>query len=1176
MRFRKLLKETLWLLLTEKRVSYRRLRLEFDLDDACLEGLRHELIQIKHVAVDQDGECLVWAGTAEMVTATSSARALSPTKRLTPIGEIKTTVRPEGRAPAETPAAIAAPPMAEPPGLASVASDAERRPLTVMFCDLADSTVLSARLDPEDLQDVIRAYQERCTAIIREYAGFVAKYMGDGILVYFGYPKSLERNAERAVRTGLAIVEAMALLNAELGRAKGIEIAVRIGIATGIVMVGEVVGEGMAQERTVIGEAPNMAARLQSLAGRNGIVVGALTKEVAGDAFVYQEMGARELKGIAGLVKTWGVTGLTADLAEEAETESGAAPAALIGRDEETGLLRRAWQSTKDEGRGQVVLISGEAGIGKSVLVDGLRAEVRAEGLPRIAFRCSPYHTNSELYPVIEHVKRLLRWQPGDTAETRLKALEAMLGSTSQPLAEVVPLFASLLSLSLSEGSYPPLALSPQQQKQHTQDALIAWTLEEAERQPMLEVWEDLHWADPSTLELLGRLIEQVPTVPLLILLTFRPDFLPSWPARSHMTPITLNRLERQHSEALVARLAGDKPLPVEVVEHIVAKTDGVPLYVEELTKTILASDILRDTGARFELTGPLSSLAIPDTLQASLMARLDRLPQVREIAQLGSVLGREFAYEMISGLSTAGETTLQEGLGELVEAELLYQRGRPPRARYIFKHALIQDAAYQSLLRRNRQQYHQQVAELLESKFPEVVEAQPELLARHYTEAGSASKAVTHWQRAGQRAIQRSANQEAVGHLSTALEMATALPDTSEGARQELALQLMLGPALVAAKGYAAPEVADTYVRARELCQRLGADAELCLVLRGLELYHVVRGAIPTARDFGEQLLHQAERQQDPAVLIGARHALGQALFYLGDLAGARAQVEQGIALYDPEHHLFANWPGGHPGEQCYLYDAFTLWMLGHSEQAMRRGEEALTLVKGLSNPLSVASAFAFVALVHVLRREPRAALQRAEAAMEIGTEQRNAFYLELGRVVRGWALAMQNQGQEGIAELQDGAANFQDTGARLFLPCLFALQAETLGRAGRNDEGLAAASEALALVNDTEQRCWEAELHRIKGNLSLGASPDDTAAEICYHQALEVARRQQAKSWELRAATSLARLWRDQGKPEAARELLAPVYDWFTEGFDTADLKDAKVLLDELAPSALAQIAG
>jgi AAA ATPase domain/Adenylate and Guanylate cyclase catalytic domain len=383
-----------------------------------------------------------------------------------------------------------------------------------------------------------------------------------------------------------------------LGRAKGVDLAVRIGIATGLVMVGEIVGEGLAQERAVIGEAPNVAARLQGLAGRNGIVVGALTKEVAGDAFVYQDLGAHELKGISGRVKVWGVTGLRDGSAEqeadEAETESGAVPPALIGRDEEIGLLRRGWQSTKDEGRGQVVLISGEAGIGKSVLIDGLRAEVRAEGLPRIAFRCSPYHTNSALYPVIEHLKRLLRWQSGDDAETRLKALEAMLGGYSQPLAEAVPLFATLVSLPLPEGSYPPLALSAPQQKHETQDALIAWMLEEAERQPLLTLWEDLHWADPSTLELIGLLIEQAPTAPLLMVLISRPEFVPPWPARSHMTPITLNRLERQHSEALVARLAGAKPLPAEVVEHIVIKTDGVPLYVEELTKTILASDIRR------------------------------------------------------------------------------------------------------------------------------------------------------------------------------------------------------------------------------------------------------------------------------------------------------------------------------------------------------------------------------------------------------------------------------------------------------------------------------------------------------------------------------------------------------------------------------------------------------
>ena len=708
---------------------------------------------------------------------------------------------PHDRAPAE----IIRPSTVEPDTSAVPASDAERRPLTVMFCDLADSTKLSTMLDPEDLQEVIRAYQDACTRIILEYEGFVAKYMGDGILVYFGYPKSLERNAERAVRTGLAIVEVMAELNHTLGKNKDIEIAVRIGISTGIVMVGEVVGEGTARERTVIGEAPNIAARLQNLAGRNGIVISSLTKELTGDDFDYDDLGTHELKGVSGLVPTWGVIGLRSKSTyEEGQDEPDSTTAApqLIGRDEEIGLLRRAWQSTREERRGQIVTISGEAGIGKSFLVNGLRAEVRTEGLAVITFHCSPYHTGSALYPLIEHFKRLARWQPEDDVKARVNKLEFALEPYEQSLAEIMPLLASLLSLPLPEDRYQPLALTPQQQKQQTQDAIIALALEEAERNPLLQLWEDLHWADPSTLELLGLLIEQAPTASLLMVLTGRPEFVPPWPARSHITPITLNRLERSHAEALLARVADMKPLPEEVVDHIISKTDGVPLYVEELTKTILTSNILRDTGERFELTGPLSSLTIPDTLQESLMARLDRLPQVRELAQIGSVLGREFAYEMITGLSTIGDTILQKGLGQLVEAELLYQRGRPPRAKYIFKHALIQDAAYQSLLKRPRQQYHLQVAQLLKNRFPDTVEANPELVAHHYTEAGATEQAVAYWLKAGRRAAQQSAYPEAITHLRQGLAMLSTLAETPERARLELTFQRTLGPVVVATQG--------------------------------------------------------------------------------------------------------------------------------------------------------------------------------------------------------------------------------------------------------------------------------------------------------------------------------------------------------------------------------------
>ncbi len=1162
MNFSHILHAVIGLLVVEGRLSYRRLQAEFALDDAQLEALRFELTEVKHLAVDQCGEVLAWADDGEAIARPALRPAFATRLAYTPTPQVDT---------AEVASAqlLDATPAAEPPGLSATASDAERRPLTVMFCDLANSTALSARLDPEDLQDVIRAYQERCTAIVREYEGFVAKYMGDGILVYFGYPKSLEKNAERAVRTGLAIVAAMAGLNAGLGRAKGIEIAVRIGIATGLVMVGEIVGEGLAQERAVIGEAPNVAARLQGLAGRNAIVVGTLTREIAGDAFLYQDLGAHELKGISGRIKVWGVTGLTGDVAEDAETESGAAPPALIGRDEETGLLRRAWQSTKDEGRGQVVLISGEAGIGKSVLVDGLRAEVRREGLPRIAFRCSPYHTNSALYPVIEHLKRLLRWQPGDSAETRLASLEMMLGRSSQPLAEVVPLFASLLSLALPEGRYPAPALSPPQQKQQTQDALIAWLLEEAERQPLLTLWEDLHWADPSTLELLGLLIEQAPTVSLLIVLTFRPDFMPPWPSRSHMTPITLNRLERAHSEALVARLAGARPLPAEVVEHIVIKTDGVPLYVEELTKTILASDILRVTGERFELTGPLSSLAIPATLQESLMARLDRLPQVREIAQLGSVLGREFAHEMISGLSTVGETMLQEGLGQLVDAELLYQRGRPPRARYTFKHALVQDAAYQSLLRRNRQQYHQQVAELLERKFPDVVEAQPELLAHHYSEACATGPAVAYWLEAGRRAARQSAYPEAIVHLRQGLAMLSGLADTPERAKQELAFQSTLGPVIMATQGYGSSEAARIYHRARELCHLVGDTEDIYPVLFGVYLLDLVHARYQELIDVANEFLEQAQRAGDTGARAAAHMALGVSLVQAGQPALACQHFERSLAAYDREQHLpLAFRYGLEIGATANAYWAWSLWLLGYPDQALERSRQTLALLEQVKHPYTESRGLYWNAVLHAFRRDWPTVDERAADAMRLAEEHGFALVLAAGQIMQGAAASASGQGKPGLQLIQDGLDAYRASGAVFQRSYHLALLAEVLRAEGSREAGLQALREAADLVETSGERFYEAEIHRLKGELLLAApAKASTAAEASFHQALDVARHQEAKSLELRAASSLARLWRDQGKVAEARELLAPLYDWFNEGLKTADLKDAKALLDALS---------
>src|SRR6266478_187004 len=642
--------------------------------------------------------------------------------------------------PTATPASV--PPPAPAP------AQAERRQLTVMFCDLVGSTALSTGMDPEDLRDVIASFQNGCSAAIRHYDGFVAKYMGDGILVYFGYPRAHEDEAERSVRAGLDIVDAMVELNAAIRRLPAVELAVRIGIATGPVIVGDQIGEGTASETAVVGETPNLAARLQALAQPNQIVVSSATRAMLGDHFDIEDLGASELKGCAEPVPVWRVLSARDVESRFAATRTGSA-APLVGRREEMGLLLRAWDGSC-RGRGQVMLIQGEAGVGKSRLLESLR-EATGKGHIWVAIRCSPFHTASAFHPIVEHLKRVFGWQPEDTAPQHLAKLEAGLGGfTTLPLSESVRLFADLMSVPLPEDRYSRLSMTAQQRRDATQDAIVAWLIEVAEGTPVLMAWEDLHWADPTTLETLGMLIEQAPTAAMLVIATYRPELTPPWPQRSHMTPITLTRLERPEVETMVGHLAGGRPLPGEVVDHIVAKADGVPLYVEELTKAILGSRVLEARGDTYVLTGSLTQLHIPETLQDSLMARLDRAPRLREVAQLGSVLGREFAYDMISALAGLEEQILQDGLGQLVVDELLYQRGRPPRSRYLFKHALIQDAAYQSLLKRTCQQYHERVAKLLEDRFPEVASTQPELVAHHYTEANCPASAIAYWLRAG------------------------------------------------------------------------------------------------------------------------------------------------------------------------------------------------------------------------------------------------------------------------------------------------------------------------------------------------------------------------------------------------------------------------------------------
>ena len=938
------------LLQRERRVSYWALKQEFGLDDAFIEGLKQELIVAKRVAIDEGGQVLVWTGEVSPLAPLAVAQS-------TPL-EAAVTLPPSAQTltPHATPTATPADALTSLPEPVRYAPEAERRQVTVLFCDLVDSTQLSQHLDAEDYRAVVRAYQEVAVTAMHPWDGYVAQYLGDGLLVYFGWPTAHEDAAVRAVHASLALLAVLAPFNAtQLAPRYGVRVQVRLGVHTGLAVIGDM-GGGDRHEQLAMGETPNIAARLQGLAAPDTVALSAVTARLVQRRFALETLGTHHLKGVTEPIQVFQVLGVP-DTADDEEAATPGTAVFLVGRDEELGLLRRRWAQSKT-GLGQVVLIRGEAGIGKSSLVETLRAQVRREGSTRVAVRCSPYHTNSALYPVMEHVQRVCQWQRGDPPAAKLDKLERTLRTYSLPLEDVVPLLAALLSVPLPEARYAALRLTPQQQKQQTHDALVAWMLEEAERQPLLVVWEDLHWADPSTLEYLGLLLDQSRTSAILNLLTFRPEFVPPWPSRSHMTPLTLTRLERPQVEALMTHLAGGKALPAEVVAYIVARTDGVPLFVEERTKMLLESDVLHQEAERYTLTGPLSAVRIPTTLQDALMARLDRLPMIREVAQLGAVLGREFAYEMLRALAGVEEPLLQERLAQLVDTELLYQRGRPPRATYIFKHALVQDAAYASLLKSTRQQVHQQVAQMLVARFPATVAAEPELVAHHYTAAGCAAQAVGYWQQAGQRAMQRSANVEAIAHLRQGIALLTTLPDTPERVQAELTFQTTLGPALMVTRGYAAPEVAATYHRARALCQQAGDTAELFPVLWGMWVLYLARAEHETAREFGEQCLSLARRLDDPALLLEAHLILGASWFLLGQLSQAHAHLEQSMRLYDPHQHHALTFRYGNfdPGAMCLAFAGWTLWVQGYPEQALERANETLTLAQHLEHPYTLA----------------------------------------------------------------------------------------------------------------------------------------------------------------------------------------------------------------------------
>jgi class 3 adenylate cyclase/predicted ATPase len=1156
MKFSEVVAQTLAWLQREGRVSYRALRLEFDLTEEVLDALKEELIEVKELAIDKDGKMLVWVGNtspesraqsleSEGQGRTSCVQTLDPRPRDTRLDA------------------------------------GERRQLTVMFIDLVGSTTLSQQLDPEDYHARVVAYQTACHQIIARYEGHIAQYLGDGVLVYFGYPTAHEEDAVRAVRSGLEIVTAVS----QLGYTPPLQ--VRIGIHTGLVVVGEI-GSSDKHEILALGETPNLAARVQGVAEPDTVAISAATQRLVQGFFPLRSLGSPTLKGISTAMEIHQVLGEGAAQSRfEVAVGRGLTP--LVGREEELGLLRKRWEQTKT-GEGQVVLLSGEAGIGKSRLVQLLKEQVAHESSVRVEYRCSPYYQNSAFYPLIEHFQRLLEFHREDSSEEKLRKLEvgALRAVPLQP--EVIPLLAALLSIPLP-AHYPPLVLTPQRQKQKTLEALVGWLVQEARRQPVLVVVEDVHWVDPSTLEFLSLLLEQAPTTRILLLLAFRPDFTPPWAMFSHITHLTLSRLARRQVEVMVEKVTGGKPLPTEVIQQLITKTDGVPLFVEELTKMVVESGLLRATDDHYELSGPLPPLAIPATLQDSLIARLDRLATVKEVAQLGATLGREFSYELIHAVAALREPALHTALAKLVEVEILYQRGSGEQACYVFKHALIQDTAYQSLLKSKRQQLHQQIAKVLEEHFPETKAMQPEILAHHYTCSGNISKAVDYLQLAGQQAAQRFANAEASTHLTTALRLLTALPPTPELIQQELVLQTTLGPVLMATKGYGTPEVGQVYARARELCQQSGETAQLGPVLYGLWAFYNVRAEYRTAYAFAEQLLSLAESQHDTTFLLEAHWMLGASLYQLGELTSARAHWEQSLALYNfQEHRSLAYVYGLDDGVTSRSWTALVLWHLGYADQSLKKSEAAITLAREVVHPHSLVYALTCAAWFHQLRREEQRAQEQAEAAIALSTEHRIPLFIGMNTIFRGWALAEQGKGEEGIAQMRQGMIAYRATGAEFALAYFLALLAEAYGKVGQVEEGLSILAEALAVVDRTEERVYEAELYRLKGELtltqssvqSLGSSVQKKAEE-CFLKAIEIARKQQAKSLELRAVMSLVRLRQQQASEEGSRntqhdsrirlaedhQMLSEVYHWFTEGFDTKDLQEAKALLESLESS-------
>ena len=1036
--------------------------------------------------------------------------------------------------------------------------DAERRQLTVMFCDLVGSTTLSEQLDPEELRALMQRYQQACGEVVARYDGHVAQYLGDGLMVYLGWPTAHEDDAERAIRAGLEIVDAVKAVEAPN------PLSVRIGIATGQVVVGETGAGDASVPKAAVGETPNLAARVQGTAGADEVVVAASTHRLVGGTFDYENRGNKALKGIAEPVPLWRVIGTRATEGRfEAQRTGGLTP--LVGRDDEISMLLRRWQQAKD-GEGQVVLLCGEAGIGKSRITDTLRQRLNDEPHTRLRLQCSPFHTSSAFYPLIQQFERGAGLDPAAAADTNLDKLESFIAQAGVDVAKAAPLFAAFLSLPIER--YPSLNASPQKQKQLTIEALGDQLAGLAAKRPVVFIFEDVHWTDPTTLEVINEFIDRIEHTRALLVITYRPEFEPPWAGSAHVTTLTLNHLSHRQGAEMVAKVTGGKPLPAEVLDQIVANTDGIPLFVEELTKAVLGSGLLEEREEGYTLSGPLPPLAIPTTLQDSLMARLDRLSSVKGVAQAGACIGREFSYELLAAVSPMRDNELQEALQLLRNSELIYSRGESPNTLYIFKHALVQEAAYTSLLKGRRQEIHAQIAETLNQISPQSATNKPELLAHHYTKAGLAEPAIDYWLKAARKASARLAYVEARSNLDIASAQLDKIAGSEARDEYEIVVRIEQGELLRRSIGYAAPESGDAFKRAEQLLARRPNQRQRFRVNLSLGVYHANRADFSEAHRYLDTAKIVADESGEIDLRKVALHQKGFELLHIGKPAEGISMLHESAALYRKDREqLLRERKGRDPGAAVQSWIAQLNSYLGYADQMYEASDEAIELATTVDYPFLATLALGMGAIAAITIRDADRAIRLGDACMTLCADQRLPFWAGWARAPRGLGLAYNGKVDEALIEIEGAMADVEGLGGRNATAWFGTYLAEANVLAGRPEHALELLPGYERMIETSGQFILMPMINFVAG-LALSAlpAPDMQGAEAKFRQSMRIARTQHNKTYELRAAISLARLYAEQGERQEAYDCLFPIYDWFTEGFETTDLKAAKALLSEL----------